>query len=280
MTDRGEASHRRWLLASPAARGRSGGSGRFASPGASHVEQDLAGYDLVDEAHLAGPAWPDRASGQDQVERRRDPDQSGEALGAPGAGEQPDLHLGLAELGPGFIVGADPHRARQGQFHAATQTGSVDGGDHRLPQLGVEPFQPVVDLLARPHGLLGLLGGVEAAEEPADVGAGDEAVRLGGADDDGRDVGVALDSLDDGLHVLHEAGEEGVHLLPRPVDQHRGDAIIDRETQMGEAQLCGGHGGPSYRSRTTAAPRPPAAHWVTRAVPPSRRSSSLAIVKI
>ena len=60
---------------------------------------------------------------------RLGPDQPAQPLGAAGAGDDPEQHLGLAELG---VLGGEPDVGGQRQLAAAAERVAGDRGDHRL----------------------------------------------------------------------------------------------------------------------------------------------------
>ncbi len=138
--------------------------------------------------------------------------------------------------------------------------------------LGVEGLDLGHHRMQVPHDLGRLIGVGEGLEEP-DVGAGEKAAPLGGAPHQGFDVVVFGDPLGDGDELLGDIGGDGVDRLTDPVEQGDGDAVFDLEGEVFQVHR-------SQRSSTTAAPIPPAAHWVTSAVPASRRANSLAMVRI
>jgi len=82
----------------------------------------LARGQLRDEADAIGFLGRDRFAGEDQLQRTPLADQARQALRAATAGQQPELHLGLPELG---MFHGDSHRAghrrlagrRQAQNH-------------------------------------------------------------------------------------------------------------------------------------------------------------------
>ena len=103
-------------------------------------------------------------------------DQMREAHGAAEAGMQAEHHFRKTEP---RIVDRDPHLAGQRHFEAAAEAEAVDHGDGRNPQ-GLQP----VDHRMRAADLGLDRAGIGRAAEFVDVGAGDEAGRLGGANDE------------------------------------------------------------------------------------------------
>ena len=89
-----------------------------------------------------GAAGVDGLSGEDQIKGGGDPDQARQPLRPPTGGDDPELHLGLAETGL-RVVGGDAVRAGERQLVAASQAGAVDGGHHGLSPVGVEPLETV-----------------------------------------------------------------------------------------------------------------------------------------
>ncbi len=111
-------------------------------------------FDEVALDHLVEQAQGERRVGrpvcavQDDRERRRDADQARQALGAAGAGQQPQLDLRQAET---RALVADPVVAAERQLEPAAHRRAVDRGDDR--------FRAVlggVDHLAQVRGLEGL----------------------------------------------------------------------------------------------------------------------------
>ena len=182
------------------------------------------GYDLVDETELERLARSNRAAGQDQVEGRSNPDEPGKPLGSSCAGEQPELHLGLSELGPLLVVGAHPAATCERELQSAPQAGSVDGSYHRLAAFAVEGFEPAESFLACLHGRLGF-GRIGKAGEPSDVGACHPVVWLGRPDHDRPDRVVLLESVEDHGQFGPGFGRERVHRLPGTVNQDGGDSV-------------------------------------------------------
>src|SRR5439155_6434746 len=151
------------------------------------------------------------------------------------------------------VVGRDPVVHRQRQHEAAAERRSVNGGDDRLalPQL----FQLVHRLLpaARERRRFGLR---LHPGQHRDVGAHDEAVGLGGGENnrlDRRVLGELLESL---LELLVEIGAQRVRALARDIHQQQRDAVLS-DIDAKRAHV---------RSRMTAAPRPPAAQTEISAV--------------
>ena len=221
------------------------------------VDQDGLGNDLVHQAELARLRGPDRVPGQDEVEGGLDADEPRQPLGAAGAREEAELHLGEPELGPGRVRG-HPAPAGQRPFQAPAEAGPVDGGDHRLGEEG-ESIEPVLSLAG---GLLAVGDGAEGAE-PLHVRADDEVLLRRGEDD--------------GLHRL--VASEPLQLLAELGPHRRGERVHRLTGKIeGDHRHLAPHLGPEgshqTRSRTMAAPSPPAAQTVQSAVRLSRRASA------
>ena len=149
------------------------------------------------------------------------PHQLGQAPVGPGAGQDPEVQLGLGEPGPG---GGDPEVAGHGQLAAAAQGRPVDGGDGR-PPVGLEPLEePDVDAH---EGVVGVAG-----DEFADVGAGDEHPRRGRVEDqDGPLPGVVGEDL---VESLGGGQVDGVALVgPVEADQEGVTAPFHRQRPSG-----------------------------------------------
>ena len=114
---------------------------------------------FVDDADLEGVLGFHRVAADDHVQGGLGADQTGQTLGAAGAGQQAQLHFRQADLG-GFQ--GDAVVAAQRHFQAAAQGGAVDGGDHQL----------VAAFVFADHVRQGGPGGRLA--EFTDVGAGGE----------------------------------------------------------------------------------------------------------
>src|SRR5262249_56657268 len=71
---------------------------------------------------------------------------AGDALGAAGAGEQPDFDLGQTDARP-RVVGRNPMMAGEAELESATERYAVDRGDPRLAA-GLDPPVQERDLAA------------------------------------------------------------------------------------------------------------------------------------
>ena len=96
------------------------------------VERGLAQValdDLVDDAHFAGLTGADRLARANHLDRLLDADNPWQTLGAAGAGQDAELHLGQAEFGAG-------HRqsvvASESSLKPAAKGSAVDCGNDRL----------------------------------------------------------------------------------------------------------------------------------------------------
>ena len=134
----------------------------------------LGGDDLVHQTEPQRLAGALALAGEDHVEGRARADETRQPLAAAGAGDEPELYLGEAELRLGMI-GGDPVVTGQRELEPAAQTGAVNRRDDRLGQR-LDPAHHLLSLEAQPLGLD--LGGERG--ELLDVGAGDEGVGLAG----------------------------------------------------------------------------------------------------
>ena len=115
---------------------------------------------------------PSGSAGEEHLERDPAREETGEPLGAAGAGEEAELDLGDAEA---RVVGRHPEVAREGELEPAAERGAVDRGDRRLRVL----LEPVEDVGERAHEPREAGGAVEPGQL-ADVGAGAERPPLAG----------------------------------------------------------------------------------------------------
>ena len=118
----------------------------------------------VDQADLARLRRANRLAGQHQVQRRREPDQPRQPLGAAGAGDDAERDLGHREL---RARRRDAPVATQRRLHARAHRRSVDGRDDGHGAV-----------LNQPHRLA-VAGLEDTGLELAHIAAGDE--RLAGA---------------------------------------------------------------------------------------------------
>jgi hypothetical protein len=178
-----------------------GGEGDGCGPQLGQVTVDH----LVDEARLERLAAADVAAGRHHLQRLRHAREAGESLRAAATGEQPEVHLGQAELRR-----PQRHPVVRGEcgLEAAAERGPVDRRDHRDRCVLHRRLH-----LVQADGLLG------AAAELGDVGAGDERPAVADDDDTRRPV---LDRLREPVEqTLADVPAEGVHR--RVVDDDHGD---------------------------------------------------------
>src|SRR5262249_26625248 len=153
------------------------------------------------------------------------------------------------------------------------ERGAVDGGDHRL--LGVDD---VLDgLMARAAEGFGLPARRDDLEH-LDVGAGDPRVRLARDEDRCLDRWVSIDVAEGAGELFGEVRLGGVYRLTLDVVGDHRDAVVARLDRQrrgygGEAPIVDREDAHAA-SRTTAAPRPPAAQTVMSACLPPRFLSS------
>ncbi len=168
----------------------------------------------------------DEPAGEDQVLGLRRADQPGQPLGAAGAGDDAEQHLGLAEDG---VLGCEPHVGGERELAAPAQRVAGDGRDHGLRDPGDRGDRALQRAGALDHVRVGHVGHL------LDVVAGGEDP-LPAVHDDGAYV-VALGGLGGGRPqlVLHLEAD-GVHL--RPVQPDRADAVRDLEPDVLTHLLC------------------------------------------
>ncbi len=223
-------------------------------PGARHRARD--------QPQLLRAARVERASGQDQVERAREPDQSRQPRGAAKAGKDAEQGLGQADLGA-RLLSRDARVARQRQLGAAAQTHAVDRGHGRVRE-GGEPVEGAVrelDELEHPVA-------VGDRADRLEVGPGDERSALAAGQDHPR----GLEPLDlDQRHV--EIGE-------RRLIEHVDGAGGVVEDQGHRSSLGGLDAERPHASRSTmkAAPWPPPTHSEAMPRRALRRRISISIV--
>ena len=193
-------------------------------------------HDAIDQPHPLGVDGAHGFAGEHRLHRTDLSRGSGPALRAPGPRNDPDLHLGLTELGR---LRGHHQVAHQRQFASTAERVTTDGGDHRLvdrPKSG--PAREVVILEHLDRARLGHL---------RDVGPGREGAVIAGEDHAANGV-IAIecfqriDQLGDGLMIERVANL-------RPVDRH--DA--DRAICLGEDELVRHH---SLLARPKSSPPP------------------------
>ena len=135
-------------------------------------------------------------------------------LRAAGAGDDPEVDLGLAE--PRGVAG-DDEVAHQRQLAAPTQRVAVHGRDQRLGERrDARPAPDLVALELLRRGAVGHVGDVRARREhPRTAGDHDRPHTL---------VRVLL--LESLVDLAHEIGAQGVQDL-RPVERDGGDRRLD-----------------------------------------------------
>jgi hypothetical protein len=137
------------------------------------------------------------------------------------AGEDADGGLGLAEDG---ALGGDAGVAAGGELEAAAEDATDEGGDGglALTQLA-EGGLPLLDELE------GAVLVAEHGDEAGEVGAVAELAAVGavGGEDDGVDVGVALE----GLVGAVELGDEG-EVQGAALEREQADAVHDAATDV------------------------------------------------
>ncbi len=147
-----------------------------------------------------------------------------EAHSAAEAGMQTEHHFRKTKPG---IVDRDPHLAGQRHFEAAAEAKTVDHGDGRNPQR-----LHAVDHRMRAADLGFNRAGIGGAAEFVDVGSGNEAGSLGGANDEaGRPRRFEL-----GQHLVelfNQIRRERIGAGSSPVEQQPGDAVfVPRELEI------------------------------------------------
>jgi hypothetical protein len=139
-----------------------------------------------------------------------------QALRSASAGDDPQQHFGLPDLGAGYghaIV------ARHGELQAAAQRRAVDGAHDRLGAIFDAPQQRVYAMRAVDGNVA-----VRDGAEDLDIGAGDESVARADQHDgfDGRVGGGARDARVD---AFGHAGAESVY--GRIVYGDDGNVVLD-----------------------------------------------------
>ena len=132
-------------------------------------------------------------------------DEPWQPLRAACAGDQAELDLRLPEL---RVLGRDPDVAGHRELEPAAQAVAVDRGDHR----GATGVHPPAELLdpARRAPFRGLLDRRAQRRELRDVGACDERLLAGAAEDESADLVGAVEAVVLLLELLDELGREGV----------------------------------------------------------------------
>ena len=209
-------------------------------------------HDLVDQAHGLGAIGFQLVALQQHLQGVLGVGHARHALGAAGAREQADLHLGQADAQLRIVRG-DAGMARQRDLEGAAEAHAVDGGDEGLAaglQLAQHQRQRPALLEEGRHGRFRTLGpdirriGLARPLEHGEVGTGgkrvlargDHAALDGGIGDDGIDrrVQVLAHGLVDDVHrlVLHVPGQErdavGVDGKGEVLEVHDGNSPLRR----------------------------------------------------
>ncbi len=216
------------------------------APGSTErdLTQDRGRHELVHEPeseHLGGAL---DLAGEDDVQCRPRADQAGEALAAAGGGQDPELHLGEAQLGLG-VIGGDAVGARQRELESSAQARAMDRGDDRLREA-----RDALEHVLATCGEALRLGGALERDKLLDIGAGDEDVGFTGHEDDRLHFRVAREHL--------ERREEFVlDRLRDLVDGFPGQVECDHRNAVDVVPGEGGTGGHQRRSSTIANAIPP-----------------------
>ena len=182
------------------------------------LDQVGRGHDRIDELQALGLRDPELIALEQKLQRIRRLEQPRHSLGAAGAGEQPDLHLGQADarlLG----VGGDAVVAGEAKLKTAAQHRAVDGGDPRLAA-GLNPpveQRELAALLEEPGSRslfaarrrhIGKLaaGGFQHGE----IGTGAERF-LARGDDDAPDGSISHHRVEDRAELGHDREIDHVH---------------------------------------------------------------------
>ncbi len=144
------------------------------------------------------------------------------------AGNQSELHLGLAELG---IVARQTHGAGHRQLAAAAECEAVDAGNHRLAKIfdGIHDGLPAMGVLLGRHRRL--------LRQLANVGARDECLLARAGQDGNADLGVIFNGREGVFELLHGGHVQRVEHL-RPVNGDVGNLVLLFELDVLEV----GHG--------------------------------------
>ena len=178
--------------------------------------EQIAFDHAIDQAQLQRLGRADRLAGNAQIDGRGHSHQARQSLGAFGAGNDAEIHFGLANLRIGDRHAIVPGH---GDFIAAAERGAMNGHHHGLAGV-FDSRQDVVKLR-------------RAASPPRrrqlqllDVGTGDE--RSSSADDDdGASRGILLRGIQSRHQTFGNAGAQRVH--GRIVDGDDGDAVLRRQ---------------------------------------------------
>ncbi len=174
---------------------------------------------IIDQADPARLAGVDAPAGQHHLQGRQWPDQLGQADSSAEAGMNPQLYLGKTELGFRGVRG-DPVAAGKRQLQASPQAEAVNethGGEGE----SFETFEYPLAALDERQGL----PFIGQAGKFRDVRAGDEAVRLAGAD---NKTGGELPGkrVQDQGELFQSCPGEGVDFPLRMVEGEPGYPVI------------------------------------------------------
>ncbi len=215
-------------------------------PVLGRLDEIGGGHDGVDQLERQGLCKIDRLALEQHLHcvlRRHD---ARHALGAAGAGKQPDLDFGQSQTGLG-IIGCDAVMARQRQFEAAAERKPVDRGSPRLAR-GLdaakhlrEPAALVEQHLVGGDVALGLqhLGILPAhALKHRQIGAGAQGF-LARGDDDALHRAVGGGLLHDLLEFVDRGLVQHVHRTARRIPRHQRDAVgVGLELEILEGHCC------------------------------------------
>ena len=169
-----------------------------------------------------------------ELARAADPDAAGEALRAPEAGDDAEVHLGLAEL---RLVARVDEVAREGELAPSAEGEAVHGGEDR-DRRRLDPLpQSVPEVGERPRFGRGHLA------HRADVRAGRERLVPGSRQDRAVDLLVGGELHDHVEELAQERRVDRVQLV-RSVQRDRRDVPFARD----EDRFVGCHVTRSFRS--------------------------------
>ena len=196
-------------------------------PFASSRKQVVVGDDLVDETDLGGLEGSDDARGQHEFERLRHADETRQQVGAPEAGEQPELREREAQL---RALRGDPEVARQHHRHADADRRPIDRCDHRLRERDEVERKLAEEVLLSEPRAAGRRGAGLVRLQLLEIDAGAERA-AGPGPDDGADGCVLATAREGGDHLVAHRQRVRVQLL-RPMQRDRRHAVFDLETDV------------------------------------------------
>ncbi len=160
--------------------------------------QVLLGNNLINETLAFREHGGMKLPGKDNGQRILQPKQIGKSRGAAPCGQDAELRFWQADFRRGRVARDSPI-AGKGEFVAAADAGSVDGGDSGVREIG--------DAVEKR-----LTGGDQAVEtfaarcgELLEVGSGNKDIRFRGADQQAGDIGL----LRKFIEPLRKLGESG-----------------------------------------------------------------------